>query len=272
MKNGVEAAATEIGRHWSTVPQVALVLGTGLGHFADQVSVEAAIAYEQIPGFTRTTALAHRGQLVCGSLLDVPLFLFDGRCHLYEGYSFAEVTFPIHVAQACGAAILIVTNASGGVNYHYAPGDIMIIDDHLDLLCGSGRRETAGRASLRPPRLSVTPYDPELIELASQFAAEHRILVHRGVYAAVTGPNYETRAEYAFLRQIGADVVGMSTVPEVQVASQLGMRVLGLSVVTNVAHLQHPTAIDAWHVVSAAEEAEPQLRLIIDDVVRSLSV
>jgi purine-nucleoside phosphorylase len=264
------AATAEVRRRWSTTPQVALVLGTGLGHLAEQIAVETTIPFGDIPGFARATAIAHRGQIVCGSLCDVPVILLDGRCHVYEGYSLDDVTLPIRVVQACGTKTLLVTNASGGVNHLYRPGEIMVIDDHLDLM-GRYLLQTIGHAAApRPGRTSPTPYDPELVQLALRASRRHSFVAHRGIYAAVTGPNYETRAEYAMLRRIGADAVGMSTVPEVQVARQLGMRVMGLSIVTNVAHLEKPEAVDAWHVINAAEQAEPHVRCIVEDVIQQL--
>jgi purine-nucleoside phosphorylase len=266
----VVAATAEVRRHWSTTPKVALVLGTGLGQLAEQIAVEATIPFGEIPGFARATAIAHRGQIVCGRLCDVPVILLDGRCHVYEGYSLDDVTLPIRVLESCGTSTLFVTNASGGVNQFYRPGDIMVIEDHLDLMGGRGRQSVGHASPPRPQRTSPTPYDPELIELALQASRRHNFVAHRGVYAAVTGPNYETRAEYAMLRSIGADVVGMSTVPEVQVARQLGMRVMGISIVTNVAHVETPEAVDAWHVVSAAQQAEPAVRRLVEDVIRQL--
>ncbi len=266
----VAAAAAEIRRRWPASPKAALVLGTGLGKFAEQICADTAIPYRALPGFTRTTAISHRGQLVCGTLHGIPVILLDGRCHLYEGYGIDELTLPIRTLHACGAANLIVTNASGGLNRYYLPGDIMVIDDHINLL-GRCPRLTQQRDFPRQPlRTHGTAYDPRLSDLALDASRRHGFAAYRGVYAAVTGPNYETRAEYAMLRRIGADAVGMSTVPEVQVAQQLAMRVLGLSIITNVAHLTAPEAVDAWHVVDAAQQAEPHVRQILDRVIRSL--
>ncbi len=270
MKKMVLAATAEIQRRWPTIPKVALVLGTGLGQFAQQIDAEATIPFAELPGFARTTAIAHRGQLVCGILADQPVLLLDGRCHFYEGYSADEIMLPIRVVQACGASTLIVTNASGGLNRHFSPGDVMVIEDHINLMGQAMQRTLHTSPAPRPTRQAPTPYDSHLVEQALAVARRHHFLAHRGVYAAVTGPNYETRAEYLFLRRIGADVVGMSTVPEVQIASQLGMRVLGLSIVTNVAHIDNPEAVDAWHVVNAAQQAEPNVRQIVEEVIRTL--
>jgi purine-nucleoside phosphorylase len=196
--------------------------------------------------------------------------LLDGRCHLYEGYHVEDITFPIHVLHACGATTLIATNASGGLHRSFAPGHIMVIDDHINLLgCCPPPPSTASQPA-RSERTDRAAYDPQLIELALAAARRHGFAACRGVYAAVTGPNYETRAEYRYLRRIGADAVGMSTVPEAQVAQQLQMRVLGLSIITNVAHLAVPEAVDAWHVVDAAEKAEPHVRQMLDAVIPTL--
>ncbi len=275
MKKIVAAATAEIQRRWPTVPKVALVLGTGLGQFAQEIRAEVTIPFADIPGFARTTAIAHRGQLVCGAFSGKPVLLLDGRCHVYEGYSFAEVTLPIRVVRACGATTLIVTNASGGLNRNFAPSDVMVIEDHINLMGRATRSPFLGKPALHVsrsylPQSPPLPYDASLIELALAVARRRQFVAHRGVYAAVTGPNYETRAEYSFLRGIGADAVGMSTVPEVLVAAQLGMRALGLSIVTNVAHTVNPDAVDPWKVVNAAEQAEPRVRQIVEDVIRSL--
>lgn len=273
MNRVVEAATAEVQRRWSTKPVVALVLGTGLGPLALQVAADTLIPFQEIPGFAQTTAIAHRGQLVCGTLCGVPVVLLDGRCHFYEGYSFDEVTLPVRVVQACGASSLIITNASGGLNRHFSAGDVMVIEDHINLLGKAmQRRDSQLPNALRSPRPAPSPYDPQLAQLALEAARRNQSAVQQGVYAAVTGPNYETRSEYTFLRRIGADVVGMSTVPEVQVASQLGMRILGLSIVTNVAHVDAPEIVDAWNVVNAAEQAAPKVQHIVEDVVQTLRI
>ncbi|MFO7906677.1 MAG: purine-nucleoside phosphorylase [Planctomycetota bacterium] len=264
----VAMASAEIERRWSMVPEVVLVLGTGMGPLADQISAHVTIPYSELPGFAPTTALAHRGCLVCGTLLNTPLMVLNGRCHFYEGYSFRDIVFPIQVARARGAATLIVTNACGGLNSGFVPGTIMVIEDHINLL---GRKQMGGQSYPRQPRTVPTPYDVGLTERAFNIARQHHCSIHRGVYAGVAGPNYETRAEYSFLRRIGADAVGMSTVAEVELASRLGMRILGLSIVTNVARAYSPKTVDARHVVDAAREAEPRVREIVSGVIQSLA-
>ena len=270
MDNVVEAATAEIRRHWSYVPDVAVVLGTGLGQFARHMAVDVTRPYGETAGFAPTTALSHRGCVVCGRLSGVPLLVFDGRCHFYEGYAFEDVTLPVRVAHACGASAFMATNACGGLRRHFSPGDVMIIEDHINLMGRTGNGPLAGFPLPRRPRRAATPYDPHLIDMALSISRRRQFAAHRGVYAGVTGPNYETRAEYSFLRQIGADAVGMSTVPEVQVAAELDMRILGLSVVTNVAHCEGAGSIDARHVVDAARQAEPRVRQILAGVIQTL--
>jgi purine-nucleoside phosphorylase len=263
----VALASAEIRRRWTIRPRAAIVLGTGLGCLSRQVRDAVVVPFREIPGFPLATALGHRGRVVCGHLQDVPVIMLDGRCHLYEGYSFDEITVPIRVMHECGASLLVVSNASGGLNPRFRVGEVMVIDDHISLM---GRRVSPGGSVVvagRPIRREGSPYDAELVEWVLERARRHQFPAHRGVYVAVTGPNYETRAEYRFLRRIGGDTVGMSTVPETLVARRLGMRVLGLSVITNVASPDSPRKVSAVGVVDAAGQAEPQLHRIVADVV-----
>ncbi|MBC7078425.1 MAG: purine-nucleoside phosphorylase, partial [Synergistales bacterium] len=210
----------------------------------------------------------HTGQLVCGTLEGVPVVAMEGRFHVYEGYTYQQVTFPVRVMRALGAGLLIVSNACGGMNPHFRKGDIVVIDDHINLMNGNpliGPNDD----SLGPrfPDMS-RPYDPALIDRALAIARKEDFVAHRGVYVAVTGPNLETRAEYRFLRGIGADVVGMSTVPEVIVAVHAGMRVLGLSVVTDMClpDALEPAVVE--DILRVAAEAEPKLRKIVLGILR----
>lgn len=249
---------------WERVPRVGIILGTGLGCFAKQVDAEAVIGYETIPHFPRPTALGHKGQFVCGTIGGLGVVTMEGRFHLYEGYSAQQITLPVRVMKALGIQLLIISNASGGMNPTYRPGDIVIIDDHINLM-GTNPLIGPNDNSLGPrfPDLSQ-PYDPELIERALQIAHQQQIVAHRGVYAALTGPNYETRAEYRFLRVAGADIVGMSTVPEVIVAAHMGLKVLALSTVTNVAVMNGPAIPTNGHdVIDVATSAEEKVRKIV---------
>jgi len=257
-----DAVAAVRGR-WTRVPRVGIILGTGLGGFAQQVKTEAVIGYETIPHFPRATALGHRGQFVCGTIAGLGVVTMEGRFHLYEGYTAAQITLPVRVMHALGIELLIISNASGGLNPEHQPGDLLIIDDHINLM-GANPLVGPNDDALGPrfPDLS-RPYDPDLIERALSIAAREGIVAHRGIYIALTGPNYETRAEYRFLRMIGGDVVGMSTVPEVIVAAHCGLRVLAISTITNVARPEAAEPTNGQAVIAAAAKAEEKVRRIV---------
>jgi len=259
----IEQAAEAIGRYWTGKPHVGIILGTGLGSVSEQIHAEARIDYQSVPHFPQSTSIGHTGQLVCGVLAGVPVVAMEGRFHAYEGYTYRQITFPVRVMKALGADLLIVSNACGGMNPQFAQGDIMIIEDHINLMNGNpliGVNDD----SLGPrfPDMSA-PYDPVLIDRALHIARQENFAAHKGVYVAVTGPNLETRAEYRFLRTIGADVVGMSTVPEVIVAAHTGMRVLGLSIVTDMCLPDALKPADIQEILATAAEAEPKLRKIV---------
>jgi purine-nucleoside phosphorylase len=265
----VEAVAA-VRRQWQGNATAGIILGTGLGSLADHIQAEATIAYEDIPHFPRSTTIGHTGQLVLGRCAGVPVAAMEGRFHAYEGYSFEQLTFPVRVMKALGAGTLIVSNACGGLNPAYACGDIMAIDDHINLLPGNpllGPNDD--KLGPRFPDMSQ-PYAPQLIETAQAVGRRDGFAVHRGVYVAVLGPNLETRAEYRFLRTIGADVVGMSTVPEVIVAVHAGMRVLGLSVVTDMCLPDSLEPASIEKILAVAATAEPKLRAIVIEVLKAL--
>jgi purine-nucleoside phosphorylase len=259
----IREAAEAIRARWTGRPQVGIILGTGLGSLAGQIRTEATLDYESIPHFPRSTTVGHTGQLVCGQLEGLPVVAMEGRFHSYEGYSQRQITFPVRVMKALGAGTLIVSNACGGMNPQYAHGDIMVIEDHINLMNGNPLTGV-NDDSLGPrfPDMSA-PYDRVLIARALEIARRENFAAHKGVYVAVTGPNLETRAEYRFLRAIGADVVGMSTVPEVLVAVHSGMRVLGLSVVTDMCLPDALKPADIRDILAIAAEAEPKLRKIV---------
>jgi purine-nucleoside phosphorylase len=262
----VQQASRMVRSHWSGQPRVGLVLGTGLGALAREIEAEATIPYPEIPFFPRSTVESHKGQLVCGNLAGQSVIAMEGRFHLYEGYSPWQVTFPIRVMRELGCQLLIVSNAAGGLNPLCAKGDLIVIDDHINLM---GLNPLVGpndeRLGPRFPDL-IEPYDRELQNLALKVALEQNIVAHRGVYVAVVGPNLETRAEYRFLRGIGADVVGMSTVPEVLVAVHSGMRVLGFSIITDMClpDALHPVSIE--DIIAVANVAEAKLRSVVRGV------
>jgi len=262
-----EACGTIRGR-WPHVPRVGLILGSGLGGAAAAIRDPVTIPYEEIPHFARSTATSHAGQLVCGMLEEVPVVVMEGRMHAYEGYPLAQITFPVRVLARLGAGLLVVTNACGGLNPFFRSGDIMVIDDHINLMNDNplvGINDD--RLGPRFPDMSA-PYTPALVDRALEVARRENFAAHRGVYVAVTGPNLETRAEYRFLRGIGADVVGMSTVPEVIVAVHAGLRVLGLSVITDMCLPDHLEVATVENILAVARSAEPKLRAIITAAAR----
>ncbi|MGH7525101.1 MAG: purine-nucleoside phosphorylase, partial [Gemmatimonadales bacterium] len=229
----VQEAAGVVRTRSALAPEVAIILGTGLGGLAREIAVETEIPYQAIPGFPLSTVETHAGKLLLGRLGDRPVVAMQGRFHRYEGYDLQQVTFPVRVMHALGARTLVVSSASGGMNPLWEPGDLVLLSDHINLL---GENPLVGandeRFGPRFPDMSA-PYDPRLRELAHAVALELGIVLREGVYVAVPGPNLETRAEYRMLRGIGADVVGMSTVPEVIVATHQGMRVVGISIITD---------------------------------------
>lgn len=263
----IEAAAAAIRERWNEKPKVGVILGTGLGGFAEQVEDVVAIDYEDIPNFPRSTAVSHRGRLVCGKLEGVPVVAMEGRIHQYEGYPLQQITLPIRVMKALGADTLIVTHAVGGMNPLYQAGDVMIIDDHINLM---GDNPLVGinddRLGVRFPDMSA-PYTSELIEVGQEIARRENFVAHRGVMVAVTGPCLETRAEYRFLRMIGADVVGMSTVPEVIVAVHSELRVFGLSVITDMCLPDSLKPAVVEEIIEVANSAEPKLRALVRGVI-----
>jgi purine-nucleoside phosphorylase len=263
----IDEAVVEIRKRWTGSARIGIILGTGLGSLAGHIRAEATIDYLAIPHFPRSTTIGHTGQLVCGDLEGASVLAMEGRFHVYEGYSYAQVTFPVRVMKALGAELLIVSNACGGMNPQYAQGDIMVIEDHINMMNGNpliGVNDE--RLGPRFPDMCA-PYDRKLIDHALCIARKENFVAHKGVYVAVTGPNLETRAEYRYLRGIGADVVGMSTVPEVLVAAHSGMRVLGLSIITDLCLPDALKPANIQEILATAAEAEPKLRKIVLGVV-----
>jgi purine-nucleoside phosphorylase len=268
--NIAEDAAAVVRRHWPAAPRAGVILGSGLGGLADEIDAEATLDYAEIPHFPRTTAIGHAGKLVCGRLAGAPVVAFQGRFHLYEGHAPERAGFPVRLLKALGGVALVASNAAGGLNPQYAPGDLMLIDDHINLMFANplvGVNDDA--LGPRFPDMSA-PYDRELQDRALSFARREGVVLHRGVYAAVLGPNYETRAEYRMLRRLGADAVGMSTVPEVIVARHAGLRVLGLSTITNVGSPDALGQTTAHDVLAVAATAAARVSAIIRGVVREL--
>jgi purine-nucleoside phosphorylase len=267
----IQDAVTAIRRDTKLRPDVAIILGTGLGGLADEISVEAAIPYERIPGFPLSTVESHAGRLLFGRLGQRPVVAMQGRFHRYEGYALADVTFPVRVMRALGATTLVVSNACGGMNPLWQPGDLVLLSDHINLL---GDNPLIGsnddRLGSRFPDMS-DPYDAGLRGLARMLATELGITLREGVYVAVPGPNLETRAEYRMLRGMGADVVGMSTVPEVIVAAHAGMRTVGISIITDQCLPDALEPANIERIIATAQRAEPSLTRLITGLVERLA-
>ena len=260
-------AASAVRTKWDGEPTVGIVLGTGLGHFAEEIADRTDIRYEDIPYFPRSTAPSHKGQFVCGTLGGKRVVAMEGRFHAYEGYTMRQLTFPVRVMKALGCEVLIATNACGGMNPQYARGDLMLIEDHINLL---GDNPLIGpnddRLGERFPDMCFA-YDRALLALGRKVARKHQIPVQQGVYVAVAGPNLETRAEYRFLRALGADVVGMSTVPEVIVGVHSKMRNFGVSIVTDMCLADSLQPVSLPEILETARAAEPHMRSLIREVV-----
>jgi len=252
-------------------PTVGIILGTGLGELADHIELECAIPYENIPHFPLSTVESHRGRLLFGRLAGRPVVAMQGRFHYYEGYTLQQVTFPVRVLYALGVRQLIVSNAAGGLNPLFRRGDLMIIVDHINLM-GDNPLVGPNDDTLGPrfPDMSE-PYSQRLIALAEEIALELRLKVQKGVYVALTGPSLETRAEYRFLRLIGADAVGMSTVPEVIVARHMNMEVFGLSIITDECFPDALQPLSLEDVLEAARQAEPKMTRLITELVARMA-
>jgi purine-nucleoside phosphorylase len=267
----IEEALGVVQERTQLRPDIAIVLGTGLGGLAGEIKLETSIPYEAIPGFPLSTVESHAGRLLLGHLGRRPVVAMQGRFHRYEGYDLATVTFPVRVMRALGARFLFVSNACGGMNPLWNAGDLVLLSDHINLL---GDNPLIGandeRLGCRFPDMSA-PYDPELRALARFTALEQGITLREGVYVAVPGPNLETRAEYRMLRMMGADVVGMSTVPEVIVAAHSGMRTLGISIITDQCLPDALEPADIGRIIATAGRAEPSLTRLITSVAERAS-
>jgi purine-nucleoside phosphorylase len=262
----IQEACTAIRKRWDPVPHAGIILGTGLGSLVKKIDIQAEFDYSEIPHFLKSTATSHRGRLICGNLAGVPVVAMEGRFHMYEGYPLDRITLPVRVMKFLGAKLLMVSNACGGMNPNFQAGDIMLIEDHINLMGGNpliGINDD--RLGPRFPDMSQ-PYDRNLIRQALQIARKEDIIAHQGVFVAVAGPNLETRAEYRFLRHIGADVVGMSTVPEVIVAAHSSMRTVGFSVITDMCLPDALEAADVSKIIAIANDAEPRLTKLLTGV------
>lgn len=266
----IQEAVSYIQKHFEGQPEVGIVLGTGLGGLVSEINIEKEIAYNFIPHFPVSTVESHFGKLIFGTIGDKKVVAMQGRFHYYEGYSMYDITFPIRVLKMLGIQTLYISNAAGGMNLGYKKGDLMIIDDHINMqpanpLVGQNLDDLGPRF----PDMS-RPYDPALIAKAQEIAQEENITAHLGVYVSVAGPMLETRAEYRYLRSIGADVVGMSTVPEVIVANHMGLRTFAISVITDECDPDHLEPVDVADIIATAGEAEPRLTRILSRMIKEV--
>lgn len=266
----IDDATHHIKQSLNDAPKIGIILGTGLGSVINDVEIHAVLDYKDIPHFPISTVESHSGKLIIGSLEQKPIIAMQGRFHFYEGYSMQEITFPIRVFKSLGIETLLVSNACGALNPEYASGEIMLIDDHINMLGGNPLiGPNINELGPRFPDMS-RPYDKTLLSLSEQHAQTLGIKVHRGVYVAVAGPNLETRAEYKYLRIIGGDVVGMSTVPEVIVARHMNMRVAGFSIITDEGYHEDLPVVTLDDVIAAANRAEPHLVTLLKALVSAI--
>jgi purine-nucleoside phosphorylase len=263
----IQESCAFIRQHTQATPRAGIILGTGLGGLVGDIEVEATLKYADIPNFLSSTATSHAGRLVIGKLNGVPVMAMEGRFHFYEGYSLQDITLPVRIFKALGAELLIVSNACGGLNPYYRAGDIMVIEDQINLMGGNpliGINDD--RLGPRFPDM-CEPYNHAWIERTMQVAHREGLYPHKGVFVAVAGPCLETRAEYRFLREAGADVVGMSTVPETIVAVHCGLPVVGLSVITDMCLPDAIKPANISEIIACAATAEPKLRAIVRGIV-----
>ncbi len=266
----IKEAAEFIQQEGMDSPEVGIILGTGLGSLVQDVKVEKVLDYERIPHFPVSTVEFHTGKLIYGELGGKKVLVMNGRFHFYEGYSLQEITFPVRVMKMLGIGTLLVSNAAGAVNLNLNKASLMIIDDHINMLPGNplvGRN--LDELGPRFPDMS-RPYDPELIVRMEKIAADKKIPLQKGVYVAWIGPSLETRAEYRFIKTMGADVVGMSTVPEVIVANHMGMRVAAVSVITDTCDPDNLVPIDIDDVLNNARIAEKDLVFLFGQLIHDL--
>ena len=272
LRKQLEEAADAISRVCALKPAVGIVAGTGLGMPAERIDVAARIPYGDIPHFPVSTVDTHAGELILGRLAGKPVAAMSGRFHVYEGYTLQQVTFPVRLAKVLGIRVLIVSNAAGGLNPQFSAGDLMVITDHINMM-GDNPLIGPNDDALGPrfPDMSE-PYSKELIALAESVALSRGIRLQRGVYLACTGPSLETRAEYRFMRSIGADAVGMSTVPEVIVAVHAGLKVLGFSVITDECFPDALKPADVVAIIATANRIEPTLTGIVAACIEKMDV
>jgi purine-nucleoside phosphorylase len=268
--NKINETLSVIRKYTKEEYPIGIILGTGLGGLVNEIEIKHEIDYSELPYFPLSTVESHRGKLIFGKIGSKNVVAMQGRFHYYEGYTMQQITYPVRVMKYIGVQTLLVSNACGGMNPEYRRGDLMIMSDHINMLgdnplIGKNEEEFGPRF----PDMSE-PYSNELIKCAEEVALENKVKVHKGVYVAVPGPNLETRAEYRFLRAMGADVVGMSTIPENIVANHMGMRVFGMSIVTDECFPDTLKKVNVEEIIAAAMKAEPKMTLIMKEVIRKI--
>ena len=266
----IEEAVAFLKQRGFERPEIGIILGTGLGKIIENVKIEAEVSYNHIPNFPTATVEFHKGKLIYGTLEGKKVVVMQGRFHLYEGYSLRDVTFPVRVMHLLGIKKLLVSNASGAINLNFKKGEIMLIDDHINL---QGDSPLAFRGVEKMGERFVdmsAPYDAEMNRKIERIASEKNITLHNGVYASVVGPQLETRAEYRYLKIIGADAVGMSTVPEIIVANHLKLPVAAVSVLTDECDPDHLKPVDIEDIIASAEKAEPDMVTLFTELIRQL--
>lgn len=270
LKRKINETVEFIRLEFKASPQIAIILGTGLGKLAERISGRESIEYSKIPHFPVSTSIGHKGELVFGKIGNKEVVAMEGRFHYYEGYSLQDVTYPVRVVKALGAKILIVSNAAGGMNPLFKAGDLMAIADQINFM-GVNPLIGPNDENLGPRFPDMCdPYDVKLIKLAQEVALEEKIKLHKGIYIGVTGPNLETRAEYRFFHTIGADAVGMSTVPEVIIARHAGLRVFGISCITDICLPDTLKPANIEEIIKIANEAEPKLTKLIYKLIEKI--
>ncbi len=270
MNKYIEQTAEYLQQKGFEAPEIGIILGTGLGQILEKIDIESEVSYNHIPNFPTATVEFHKGKLIYGTLAGKKVIVMQGRFHLYEGYSLFDITFPVRVMHQLGIKRLLVSNASGAINLNFKKGEIMLIDDHINLQGGSPLAfKGVEKMGERFVDMSV-PYDPEMNQKLEKIAKENNINLHKGVYASVVGPQLETRAEYRYLKIIGADAVGMSTVPEVIVANHLGLAVSALSVLTDECDPDHLEPVDIAEIIAMAGKAEPQMITLFTELVKQI--
>ncbi len=270
MNKYIEQTAEYLQQKGFEAPEIGIILGTGLGQILEKIDIESEVSYNHIPNFPTATVEFHKGKLIYGTLAGKKVMAMQGRFHLYEGYSLYDITFPVRVMHQLGVKRLLVSNASGAINLNFKKGEIMLIDDHINLQGGSPLAfKGVEKMGERFVDMSV-PYDSEMNQKLEKIAKENNINLHKGVYASVVGPQLETRAEYRYLKIIGADAVGMSTVPEVIVANHLGLAVSALSVLTDECDPDHLEPVDITEIIAMAGKAEPQMITLFTELVKQI--